>query len=1093
MREPTGAAPRRTYTQRPTASGRTNAAPRRASGTTNAGPRRVTNVRGTSGGLSASSRARNAGGPIIDIPATAAYFRDNPMEALKLGAQMAWEATPGGVAQSLAEAGKNKDAAGAALIAAGALPIPGGGAAKAAAAAGKVAKAAKGASAAAKAGRAAKSGSTIADRVGPEVAAAVRKAAAGPAPRTPRKPKVTPPERGNYATQAKYDAAYKRWVTSVGKYNATVKEADRIPIVSRENLPKGPKVDPKDSRGKTAKQVDADVAKQQAALTDAEKATIDAGKRAPRTRPSRETKIREKGVKGSSTSAPGPAGRYKAQTGRNPRKGDFLVRWTDDEGKSGVEYFGTQDEAVAYADALSTSQGIKVAKAQKVVKFRSKNSGTVPKMETSTKPPVKAVSEMSDDIKRFTAGRGNRSEAEAEQAANDLNQRILDVRKARNDGTLPDSEVKSGIANHRRTLAEAAKRAEGVKPTPNQNMRSRYMKDRAEQGSGRPFSEIINDAETERGVLNLSDRVATRTQVRKWKAKYDPNGRNPLHPKTDLTPYPGPIKEQIVQARNVAADRAGRADRAISRLQRNDIQRRPMTNGRNDQGMSPRESTRADQPDEVQLLREDRPLASVRQKRPRPGVGKGTRDSYPDKPGPNASNPEASSRRTAMPKKPSLVKGGKAARVRAAEAKAERRRGKQGEITRDPSTLPVAKGRSVTADPIHPELDGYPGLGDVTGLARGARQARPAPTEVIDSTGVRVPGTGRKPTFGIKGQVDVTKGPGSTRLRNVKKTAANSPKSSTEKGPTSSLSAKPAEKPTPAAETKPKKASTKPKSKPEESPSEAYNGPTKDAPQAVKDRQRAAYEDAEARGVIGKGDAERIMKGKDPKEINGKPVKKPSAKPKDAEKPAADSKPSKPAEAKPKKPKTEKPDNVTPITKAKGKGKKIPKKSRTAPVDPASTRRYFTDKMRGAAAVAVLGTAGAVAASRTLGNGKEAPAAAAGKPENRPNATPPAEGGKDTAKKKVFTDKSGDKYVLDQYGRRISLKEYKRRQAEKKARDAAKTPEAKLKLYKQQVARRKAYRESDRARKMYGKRATTVRYKPPVREGDKLRAQAKSL
>lgn len=511
--------------------------------------------------------AGRTGDKLIDVPAVLKYYQDNPAEAVKAYAKSVLD--PLGArdtADNLREG--NYTAAG--LAAAGALPIPGakalgvaGKVARVARVAGKAAKAgedaAKAASTAGKGARAARSGQSVASAIGKDAETALRKAVA---PRTaaagarPRKPGIAP-VRGNYATQAKYDRARKAWELRVKKYNEhpDTPKSERISTVSKDA---GKGNVSTDTRGKTAKSIDADVAKQSARTTEAEKATIDAGARGTkRTRRTPTTKV------------------------------------------------GTERKPVL---------GSGEAKA-KGTRKRSKTKA----LPESNKPNTAAVERNADVVDRFAQQRAARQgtgpgEGNPEQLASDFRQRLADVRAARNRGDLPSYEVQEKIGVGTTPPAPAVKRPV---PTPLELERSRAATARFER-VGQKGWEPEGTAPDARPQLRLSDKPVTKTQIAKWVKQYAP-GTNPMRKNPDgswpsLEKFPANVREQIVQARNAGLEPGLRRSAAIKRVMTD--ARNPGSMNRVQQGRAPRESRNPRLTDEQPLAREDQELANLKAKYP---------------------------------------------------------------------------------------------------------------------------------------------------------------------------------------------------------------------------------------------------------------------------------------------------------------------------------------------------------------------------------------------------------------------------------------------------------------------------------------------
>lgn len=508
--------------------------------------------------------AGRTGDKLIDVPAVLKYYQDNPAEAVKAYAKSVLD--PLG-ARDTADSLREGNYAAAGLAAAGALPIPG---AKVASVAGKVAKVArvaktaervaetaskagKAARTASRGARTAKSDYTIADAIGADQAAALRKAVAGRKPSIPKAP-----VRANYPTQAKYDAAWKRYAMSVKRYNEhpSTAEADRLTVVSRD-AGKGPAAT--DPRGKTAKAVDKDVAKQTARTSDAEKATIDAGARA---------------------------------TKRTPRK-----------------------PTVKLGDQRSPVLGSGEPKAR-ATRTRSKTKA----MPTSAKPNTAAIERNADVIDRFAQKRANRpgtgpGEGNATQLASDFRQRLSDVRAARNRGDLPSYEVQEKIGVGTTPPKPAVRPST---PTPLQLQRSRVNTARFERAGQKGWEPEGTPADA-KPQMKFSEKPATKTQISKWVKQYAP-GTNPMRKNPDgswpsLSAYPGRIAEQILQARNAALEPGQRVERAVGRLMR-DSQHNPVSVNRPNQGRAPRETTNPRVPDEAPLTGADRALADLGKKLP---------------------------------------------------------------------------------------------------------------------------------------------------------------------------------------------------------------------------------------------------------------------------------------------------------------------------------------------------------------------------------------------------------------------------------------------------------------------------------------------
>ena len=703
----------------------------------------------------------------------------------------------------------------------------------------------------------------------------------------------------------------------------------------------------------------------------------------------------------------------------------------------------------------------------KAARTRSKTK----EMPASAKPPVKAVRDADvrgmadrrtkalreDGPSRKDLGVKGRdkaaSKATDERVAN-FEQRMAAVRQARNDGSLPSYETQE------LTGAGTVPTARPVRPsvkTEKQVAREGVDTERKTRGGMTRIDQGERAASVEaggkQGRMPASSTPVTKSRVNALKKQHDPKGPNPLTASDDefkalVQKYPPADREYLVQARNEykANDRtAANVDRLMQQEGRN-----PGTGARTPAGSKG--------PDQVPMnATADR---NLRAKNPRKGLGKGSQSK--DKPGPNARDPKSEAKGSPSVRKPKpkgMVAAGRQSRADAPNLPrgGNLLRGRKGAPAGDGSTLWWSKNTTVGpgGSPRIPKDDVIPGspaqkppgaadkpksapkkvTPEPTGIGNVDRAASVANKNFLRQQLADAEAAGNaKEVARIQGMIDSLPATGKN---------APKPKTPTPKKPTAS---------------KPKPAAEKPASKPRTSKPKA--------PAATK------------------------------------PATKPKAAPKPAK--AAD-------EA----------DNVTPINKNKGKPKSTPKKPKAGAAKPAAaTPRGRTtgrapvsnpvfrnpraaraemaeDLLKGRgikkskttklAAASIVGVGAYAAYGRT----KQRPGTSTATPKP-PAKAPEKPKGDKPAGKKVFTEKDGDKYVLDRYGRRMSPAEYKRRLAEKKARENAKTPEERLRLYKQQVARRKAYRESQGTRKKYGKRAQTVRYQPKVKVGEMLRKAAKN-
>jgi len=717
-------------------------------------------------------------------------------------------------------------------------------------------------------------------------------------------------------------------------------------------------------------------------------------------------------------------------------------------------------------------------------------------MPASAKSPVKAVQDADvrgmadrrtkalreDGPSRKDLGVKGRdkaaSKATDERVAN-FEQRMAAVRQARNDGSLPSYETQE------LTGAGTVPTARPVRPsvkTEKQVTREGVDTERKTRGGMTRIDQGERAASVEaggkQGRMPASSTPVTKSRVNALKKQHDPKGPNPLTASDDefkalVQKYPAADREYLVQARNEY--------KANDRTAAN-VERLMQPEGRNP-GTGARTPTGSKGPDQVPMnATADR---NLRDKNPRKGLGKGSQSK--DKPGPNARDAKSESKRSPEVKRPKpkgMVASGRAAR----EAKGnlprgiDIMRGRRGPAASDGSTMWTSKGT-----PKGSGDNRYPLPGDKN---IGVKEPR-----VGDAAGY----VGDKPTrAGVK--------------------------------VTDSSKASPVQKP-PGAADKPKSAPKKPAASKDKPAKDA--GPKPKRPRAATGTPAWTKWDPEDITLVPNA-RDRQMQARLDKVLGDKKPQapeKPASKPRTSKpKAAAETKPA----AEPKKPRTSKPAASTKpkadpkpaaTSKPKGKPKAKPKASDnviplrgprgrttgTAPVSNPTLRNPRIEraemardllKGKGArrlgskAAAAAIVTAGGLTAYGAAKQRAGRDAAAAAKDKPGPRTPRPADRGEEKAKpksgeKKVLTDKSGDKYVLDRYGRRISPAEYKRRLAEKKARENAKTPEERLRLYKQQVARREKYRGLETTRKQFGKRASKVTSKPSVRVGKVLRQAAR--